>query len=212
MRQCRTHSPTDCLEPLGPTAGLCELSHIGREKEGRCCIYATAARTRVVFARSCDERVACELSATGSLCGGRRARKRRIRAAAASELRDKAVLEEAAKLGYGRALCRREVARTGLSRDVGIPRRTYGNSKRDLIARAAKIGGIDERGAAGVDLRHEALLGAAAGMCRLKHARGRREIRRVGDAHDHHVAGGSYVDAVRLFHTAAAKVGRKDQA
>src|SRR2546428_2048492 len=58
---------------------------------------------------------------------------------------------------------RREVGGPRGARQVGITRRVHGNAEAAVIAAAAEVGGVDEGGAGGIELRHERVEGAAAG-------------------------------------------------
>src|SRR5207245_645222 len=87
------------------------------------------------------------------------------RRAAGIELRHKNIELTAAKSWLQR-IRRREVGRLGLPRHVGLAGSVYGNAHvraaAALIAAAAEVGGVDQRRAGGIELRHKSIPGAAA--------------------------------------------------
>src|SRR5947209_1276854 len=74
-----------------------------------------------------------------------------------------------------------------------------------VIGTAAEVGGVDQRGAGGVQLRHEGVK-AAAGS-RLEGTGGRREVGRDGEARHVGIATGIDRDAQALVSATAAEVG-----
>ena len=98
------------------------------------------------------------------------------------------------------------------ARHVGAPRAV----DRDPVSlidadAAAKVGGVDERGAGRVQLRHERV--AVAAIAHVEGARGRREVRGRGKARDVRAAGAVDRDRLPLLiERSATEEGRIDEA
>src|SRR5205823_13663699 len=97
----------------------------------------------------------------------------------------------------------RKVAGGGESRNVGVCAGVHGDRVACVTAAAAEIGGVDEGGAGGIELRHEGVPAAAAVGCRRR----RREVAGVGFTRHEGVAGRVHRNAEACLSAAAAEVG-----
>src|SRR6266571_7779202 len=126
------------------------------------------------------------------------------------ELRDKGVAATTtAERWLEGAQGRREIGGTGGPADVGVPGSIHGNGDTIVISTAAQVGGVDQSGAGGIELRDEGVtdIAEAPATSRLEGPRGRRELGRVGRANHVGVAGGVHGDAPTEVIPTGAKVG-----
>src|SRR6266480_5031312 len=95
----------------------------------------------------------------------------------------------------------REVARAGVPRHVRAARAVHGDALAPVVAAAPEVGGVDEAGAAGIELRHEDVDGTPGG--RLGGPRRRWEV--LGESGTCHIAAARivYYDPVALIGVAA---------
>src|SRR5207244_8263125 len=98
-----------------------------------------------------------------------------VRRAAGIELRHKNIL--VAAQSRLQRMRRGEVERLGPPRYIGITSSVHGNAGAIVKAAAAQVGGVDQRRAAGIELRHKSNLGAAESRLRRMRC---REVGRLG--------------------------------
>src|SRR5213076_1946505 len=101
-------------------------------------------------------------------------------------LRHKGIADAAAKDRLESARSGREVARAGVAGYVGVAGSIHGDAVARVIVIAAEVGGIDERGSGGVELRDESVVSgrerAPADENRLEGPSRYREVDRSGPA------------------------------
>jgi hypothetical protein len=100
---------------------------------------------------------------------------------------------------------RREVGRVRAPGHVGAAGAVDCDAVADFAAASAQVGGVAERGAARVQLRHEGIAIAIEG--RVEGARGRREVRRVREPGHVGAAGAVERDGGAVVGGASAQVG-----
>src|SRR5439155_1341003 len=100
----------------------------------------------------------------------------------------------------------REISRVGRARDISVAVGVHGDPITVDTANATEVGGVDEGGARGIELRHEGIVLAAA-EGGLEGSRRRREVVRTGPARDVRVAGGVYRDSATQVIPVAGDVG-----
>src|SRR5258706_14009360 len=112
----------------------------------------------------------------------------------------------------GREVCLRAAGETLY---MGIGGGVHRDSPAAFIVRAAKVSGIDQGRAGGIELCHEGvgstelrLERGTAAEDRLEGARGRREVSRASRARHVGVAGSVHGDPAARITTTAAQVGR----
>src|SRR2546425_477977 len=98
----------------------------------------------------------------------------------------------------------REVGREGQAGHVGMATGTDRDTQALVIGTAAEVGGVDQPGARGIQLRHEGVDSAAGSL--LEGTGGRREVGREGGARHVSMATGIDRDAKALVIAAAAEV------
>src|SRR5262249_10170040 len=122
------------------------------------------------------------------------------------DLRDEGVAE--AEIRRLDGVLDREVRRAGLAGDVRVVGGVYGGVQAAVGAAAAEVGGVDQRGAARIELRDERVAGPD--VARLDGVLN-REVRRARLAGDVGVADRVDRDIGPLVLAAAAEVGRVQQ-
>src|SRR5205814_9247045 len=77
---------------------------------------------------------------------------------------------------------RRKVGRAGPARHVGVAGRVHRDAVASVAATAAEVGGVDESGAGGIELRHEGVASTehTASEGRLERPRCRRKVAGYG--------------------------------
>src|SRR5262249_37756786 len=106
-----------------------------------------------------------------------------------------------------RCPCRREIARSGEARHIGVAGAIYGNSATTVRPTAAEIGRVNERGTGWIKLRHEGVI-VAATKGRLKRS-GRCREACTGNARYVGVADRVHRDAGDLL--TGAQIGGVDE-
>jgi hypothetical protein len=128
-----------------------------------------------------------------------------------SDLRDKGVLGASIR-PPGCARRGREVERIGGPCDIGRAFLVQRDANSEVIGAAAEIGGVDDRRAVAVQLRHECVV--AASDRRLEGARRGREVGRIGLPRHINIAFLAYRDAIGAIvkvSTAAAEIRGVDE-
>src|SRR5439155_24364197 len=100
---------------------------------------------------------------------------------------------------------RREVERPSAARHIGAAGGVHRDAVATITTTAPEVGGVDEGGARGVELRHEGIEEAAEG--RLEGPQRRREVDGEGVTRHVGVAGGVHGDAAALVTPTAPDVG-----
>src|SRR5437588_2231289 len=104
---------------------------------------------------------------------------------------------------------RREVGGTGVPRHIRAARAVHGDALAPVVAGASEVGGIDEAGAAGIELRYEGVDATPGG--RLVGPRRRWEV--LGESGTRHIGAARtvYGDPVALIGVAASEIGGIDR-
>jgi hypothetical protein len=153
-----------------------------------------------VEAEGADAAREADGAAPGDLACGLRRRNDRL-----GQLEDVGVGHSAVRglEGAGRG---REVGRGCHAGRVRVARGVQRDAESVVVRIPAEVGGIQKRGASGVELRYDGVSNAAAERG-LERSRGEREIERAGAAGDEGVAGGIHGDGAALIIRAPTEIG-----